>query len=103
MPLPQGGNFPGSERIHIRRRFLKRMNPEGPQKMGGMSEPRPGILKSQQQVPVNGELQRFIELRAYRFPQRTAPEKGFLRYVIEPAQHVRVVFWQDPAAHFKAA
>jgi len=73
--------------------LLLRMVAKRPEEAREAREASPGIPKTQDQVPVQRELETFVYRAPYAVPDPAPPEKSLLRYVVRLGENVVIVQW----------
>ena len=72
------------------------MNPERAEQPRQSQKFGPSLQKSQQQFPIHGEGEAFVETPPDPFPQGSPPEQSFLGHEIRPTQNVGLMRRQNP-------
>jgi hypothetical protein len=107
----RGGNVPAvgagaqavdlglADGVHLRRGFLGGVDAEAGEEIRHADDPGARGLKAEEQIPIQGELERGINATDL-VPEPPPPEEGFLRDKIIQPEHGVVMRGEEPAADF---
>lgn len=97
--LAESVDFALTDRGDLSGGFLGGVNAEAGEEIGDANDVGPGGLEAEEEVPIEGELERRVDT-ADAVPEAATPEKRFLGDEVVEAKNLRVVGRKEPAADF---